>query len=288
MRWLALVLALLIAPLPAAARDGADRYSLMTYNIRLDLASDGDNAWPHRRKALTGLVAYYAPDIVGMQEVLLNQKRDIEADLPGYAFVGVARDDGKEQGEFSPLGYRRDRFTLVASGTFWLSPTPDTPGKGWDAAYPRVASWARLRDKASKRVFLVVNTHMDHIGVTARLEGAALIRRWIESHRKPNEATALMGDFNSPTDSPAYTAITQGGAGALRDTLTISRTPHFGPPGTFTAFKVEQVEPAPIDHIFVSGDIAVLRHATLTQQTGGRLPSDHYPVLADLCIGRRC
>lgn len=287
MRWLALFFAALLA-LPAAARERTDRYSAMTYNIRLDIASDGDNAWVHRRKALTGLVAYYAPDLVGMQEVLLGQKRDIEADLPGYAFVGVGRDDGKDKGEFSPLGYRRDRFALVASGTFWLSPTPDVPGKGWDAAYPRVASWARLTDKAAKRSLLVVNTHMDHVGLTARIEGAKLIRNWVAGHRKDDDTVVLMGDFNSPTGSPAYAAITEAGAGALRDTLTISRTPHFGPLGTFTAFKVEQVEPAPIDHIFVGDGVTVLRHATLTQQTGGKLPSDHYPVLADLCVGKGC
>ncbi|MBL0914259.1 MAG: endonuclease/exonuclease/phosphatase family protein, partial [Sphingopyxis sp.] len=167
MRWLALFLAALLV-LPVAAKERADRYSAMTYNIRLDIASDGDNAWIHRRKALTSLIAYYAPDLVGMQEVLLGQKRDIEADLPGYAFVGVGRGDGRDKGEFSPLGYRRDRFALVASGTFWLSPTPDVPGKGWDAAYPRVASWARLTDKTAKRSLLVVNTHMDHVGLTAR------------------------------------------------------------------------------------------------------------------------
>ena len=287
-RWLLALAAAALLAQPAAAKAPADHVTAMSYNIRLDLASDGDNAWPHRRKALAGVVAYYAPDIVGMQEVLLHQKQNLEADLPGYVFVGAARDDGKDKGEFSPLGYRRDRFALVGSGTFWLSPTPDVPGKGWDAAYPRVATWARLRDKASKHVLLVVNTHMDHVGTTARLEGARQIRRWIGAHRKRGDAVVLMGDFNSPTTSPAYAAITEAGAGALRDTLTISRTPHFGPAGTFNAFRIEQDEPSPIDHIFVGEGVSVLRHATLTQQTGGKLPSDHYPVLADLCIGKGC
>ncbi|WP_432770245.1 MAG: endonuclease/exonuclease/phosphatase family protein [Sphingopyxis sp.] len=287
MRVLLILLAGLLA-LPAAAKERADRYSAMTYNIRLDLASDGDNAWPHRRAAVTALVAYYAPDLVGMQEVLLHQKQAVEADLPGYAFVGVARDDGKDQGEFSPLGYRRDRFALLASGTFWLSPTPGVPGKGWDAAYPRVATWARLLDPAARRSLLVVNTHFDHVGTVARLESARQIRRWIAANRKRGETAMLMGDFNSPTASPAYAAIVDPGAGVLHDTLAISRTPHFGPPGTFTAFKIAQAEPAPIDHIFVSNDAAVLRHATLTQQAGGKLPSDHYPVLADLCVGAGC
>ena len=177
---------------------------------------------------------------------------------------------------------------MVASGTFWLSPTPDVPGRGWDAAYPRVASWARLRDKASRRSLLVVNTHMDHVGTTARLEGARQIRRWIAANRHAGESVVLMGDFNSPVDSAPYAAITQAGDGALRDTLTISRTPHFGPRGTFTGFRIERNEASPIDHIFVGEVVAVLRHATLTQQTGGKLPSDHYPVLADLCIGKGC
>lgn len=287
MRFLLVLLATLLA-LPVAAKERADRYSAMTYNIRLDFVSDGDNAWPHRRGAVTGLIAYYAPDLAGLQEVLLHQKREIESDLPGYTFVGAARDDGKDKGEFSPLGFRRDRFALVASGTFWLSPTPDMPSKGWDAALPRIASWARLKDKGSRRTLLAVNTHFDHVGTAARVESAQQLRRWIGANRKPDETVVLMGDFNSPTGSPAYAAIVEPGDGALHDTLTISRTLHFGPLGTFTGFKIDHVEPAPIDHIFVSRDVTVLRHATLTQQTGGRLPSDHYPVLADLCVGKRC
>ena len=287
MRFLLVLLATLCA-LPAAAKERADRFSAMTYNIRLDLASDGDNAWPHRRAALTGLIAYYAPDLVGLQEVLLNQKQAVEADLPGYQFVGVARDDGRDKGEFSPLGFRRNRFALRASGTFWLSPTPDAPSKGWDAALPRVASWARLHDKAAKRNLLIVNTHFDHVGQVARVESAGQIRRWIAAHRMVNETVVLMGDFNAPADSPPYAAIVEPGAGALRDTLAISRTPHFGPLGTFTGFQIERNDPKPIDHIFVGDDVTVLRHATLTQQAGGRLPSDHYPVLADLCVGKDC
>lgn len=289
MRWLALLLAVALA-LPASAKERANRFSAMTYNIRLDLASDGDNAWPHRRGAVTALIAYHAPDLIGMQEVLLHQKQGIEVDLPAYRFVGVARDDGKEQGEFSPLGFRRDRFTLLASGTFWLSSTPDVPSKGWDAALPRVASWARLKDKTSRLTLLAVNTHFDHIGTEARLESARQIRRWIGANRKMDETVVLMGDFNSPLESPPHNAITHPVAGqiALHDTLAISRTPHFGPIGTFTGFKIERNDPSPIDHIFVNEGTAVLRHATLTQHTGGKLPSDHYPVLADLCVGKGC
>lgn len=288
MKKLLILAAAALLALPAAAKERADHYEAMTYNIRLDLASDGDNAWPHRRAALTALVAYQAPDFVGMQEVLQQQKQAVEADLPAYQFVGVARDDGKEKGEYSPLGFRRDRFTLVGSGTFWLSPTPDTPSKGWDAALPRIATWARLHDRTAKRNLLVVNTHFDHIGEVARQESARQIRRWIDGQRKTGETAVLMGDFNSPATSNPYAAIVEPGKGALRDSRIISRTPHYGPLGTFTGFKIAQMDPSPIDHIFVSDDVTVLRHATLTDQNGGKLPSDHYPVVADLCIGKSC
>jgi endonuclease/exonuclease/phosphatase family metal-dependent hydrolase len=288
MKKLLILAAAALLALPAAAKERADHYEAMTYNIRLDLASDGDNAWPHRRAALTALVAYQAPDFVGMQEVLQQQKQAVEADLPAYQFVGVARDDGKEKGEYSPLGFRRDRFTLVGSGTFWLSPTPDTPSKGWDAALPRIATWARLHDRTAKRNLLVVNTHFDHIGEVARQESARQIRRWIDGQRKTGETAVLMGDFNSPATSNPYAAIVEPGKGALRDSRIISRTPHYGPLGTFTGFKIAQMDPSPIDHIFVSDDVTVLRHATLTDQNGGKLPSDHYPVVADLCVGKGC
>lgn len=272
--------------LPAAAQDRAARFSAMTYNIRLDLASDGPNAWPHREKPLIALVAYYAPDLIGMQEVLHHQKQAIEAGLPGYTFVGVARDDGKQAGEYSPLGFRADRYTLLASGTFWLSPTPDVPGKGWDAAFPRIVTWARLRDRQGGRTLLVLNTHFDHVGPVAKLESARQMTRWIAANRRRGEPVVAMGDFNSPLNSPPHVAMLE--SGLLRDTLAITRTPHFGPLGTFNAFRIDQAPASPIDHIFVTPDIAVLRHATLTQHDGGRLPSDHYPVLADLCLGKKC
>src|SRR3546814_9338076 len=112
-----------------------------------------------------------------MQEVLLHQKQQIEADLPTERFVGVARDDGRQAGEYSMLGYRTDRFTLLASGTFWLSHTPDRPGKGWDAAYPRIASWARLRDRTARQTLLVVNTHFDPVGQVADRKSTRLNTR---------------------------------------------------------------------------------------------------------------
>lgn len=283
--WL-LGLSLVLAACATTAQTGpaqATPIRAMTFNIRLDTAADGPNAWPHRQNMVADLIRYEAPDVLGLQEVLLNQKQALEAALPDYAFAGVARDDGIEAGEFSPLAWRRDRFDLIDSGTFWLSPTPDVPGKAWDAALPRIATWARLRDRASGRVIRVLNTHFDHVGAEAKLRSAQLIARWAaEGGAVP---TIVMGDFNSPPSSPPMAALVDAPASGLRNALSISRSAPYGPPGTFTGFRIDAAPPQPIDHILVSPGITVQRHAIVTQHWEGRLPSDHYPVVADLEIG---
>lgn len=287
-RWLlgCLFAVLVLATGAIAADRKAGKLRAMTFNIRLDLASDGPNSWPHRKEMVAALIRHEAPDLLGMQEVLVGQKQDLEKALPEYQLVGVARDDGREKGEYSPLAFRRDRYELIDSGTFWLSETPIVPGKGWDAAYPRIATWALLRDRQSRRSIRVVNTHFDHVGVVARRESAAQLLRWLGQGASTRLPMILMGDFNSTPDDPGYKLLADRSSG-LRDARMASRAPVYGPPGTFNAFKIDADAPAPIDHIFVSDRFAVERYAVVTQHWGGRLPSDHYPVIVDLTLNRR-
>lgn len=286
---LALLLATLIvacATLPRASGE-AVQVEAMTFNIRLDLASDGPNAWPYRKVMAAEVIRHEAPDLIGMQEVLLHQKRDLEAALPDFAFAGVARDDGMEAGEFSPVGWRRERFDMLESGTFWLSPTPYVPGKAWDAAYPRVASWVLLRDKTSGRRLRVLNTHFDHVGAQAKLESAKLIAQWAKEPRFAGVPAIVLGDFNSTPSSPPLALLANHVESGLRLAKAISLAPPYGPPGTFNGFRINAADAEPIDHILVSDGITVQRHATLTQHWEGHLPSDHYPVIAELELAPR-
>lgn len=259
----------------------------MTFNIRLDLASDGANAWSQRKALVAALIDHEAPDLLGMQEVLIHQKRDLEAALPGYTMIGVGRDDGREAGEFSPLAWRRERFELVRAGTFWLSSTPEVPGRGWDAAYPRVATWAVLRDRSTGQLLRVLNTHFDHVGQEARRNSATMIARWVSEGTDRELPTVVLGDLNADPESEPYRVIAGDSAAALRDARVITRTPPYGPPGTFTGFDITKAAPLPIDHIFVGPGIAVESYAVITQHWGGRLPSDHYPVLAKMRLVAR-
>lgn len=288
MRALLMLIMMLVLPGMAFAREPQDdSLRTMTYNIRLDLASDGANAWPHRKAMIAALIRHEAPDLLGMQEVLLRQKRDLEAALPEYAMVGAARDDGREKGEFSPIAFRRERFTLIDSGTIWLSETPSVPSKGWDAAYPRIATWALLRDRQNGQTLRVLNTHYDHVGVVARHQSSVLLSSWLAQGEWARLPTILMGDLNSAPDGSGYRLLAESPASRLRDARQISRTPPYGPPGTFNAFKIESNAASPIDHIFLSDRLSVERYSVVTEHWGGRLPSDHYPVVVDLILRDR-
>ena len=278
----------------SAAAAAAAELDVMSYNLRLDVASDGPNAWPYRRDWVAALVRFHEADVVGVQEALAPMLADLDRRLPGFARVGVGRADGREGGEFSAILYRTDRLALLDQGTFWLSPTPEVPGsKGWDAAIERVATWARFRDRRTGCAFLHLNTHFDHIGEQARQESARLIRRRLQALAN-GLPVVLTGDLNSDPASVSYRIFTRDtlGAGALpplADALAASGTGHYGPTSSWTAFKA--IEPGRrIDYVMVSPAVRVRSHGILPDSWDGRFPSDHLPVLARLVIGEpgRC
>ena len=255
---------------------------VMTYNIRLDLESDGPNRWSERREQFIGQVRLMHPGILGLQEVVPGQKADLERSMPGYVFLGVARDDGKSKGEFSNLAIDRALFEVRSSGTFWLSPTPDVPSKGWDAAYPRIVTWAHLVRRSDGKRFLALNTHLDHVGKQSRLESARQIVRWIAANRTPGESVIVTGDLNAEPGTPPLNELTSSDPG-LRDARTVSKTPPVGPEGTFNNWVLVPTEKRRIDYMLFDPSIEVDRYAVLAWHgEGGRLASDHYPVLADV------
>lgn len=253
----------------------------MTYNIRLDLDSDGINRWSNRRDQFIGQIRLMKPAILGLQEVVRGQQADLERAFPTYTFLGLPRESGP-MGESSNVAFDRTLFDLKSSGTFWLSPTPGVPSKGWDAAYSRVATWAHLIRRSDGRRFLAVNTHLDNEGQKARLEGARQITRWISANRAPGEAVIVTGDFNTGPGTPPIQEMTHSKLG-LRDAHDATRTPPVGPDGTWNDFVTLPKESSRIDFVFASPTLSVERYAVLAWHgEGGRPASDHFPVVADL------
>lgn len=272
------LLALLLCGLAELASAGQP-FNLATYNLRLNLASDGPNAWPQRRDAVRALIRYHQWDLFGTQEALPEQIEDLDA-LSEYAHVGVGRDDGVRAGEFSAIYYRRDRFRALRSGTFWLSETPETPSKGWDArCCKRIVTWVELRDRREAKAasFFVFNTHFDHEGQVARRESAKLLLDRAQS-LAAGRPLLVIGDFNATPESEPLQIL----HAALQDARSTSETEPYGPVGTFNDFKIDAPLQERIDHLLHSPHWRVLSYAALTDSVAGRFPSDHLPVLVRL------
>jgi len=263
----------------------AQTYNVMTFNLRYHNNYDSLNGWTYRKDKVCSEIKFFDVDILGTQENLKDMVDDLDKCLDGYEHVGVGRDDGKTKGEYSAIYIRKDKFSIMKNGTFWLSETPDVPGsKSWDAALTRICTWAKLKDKKTGKVFFVFNTHFDHIGKVARAESGHLIVRYIDSiaHNTP---ALLMGDLNTtPQEEAVHSILDPANKYKLYNTIAISKEPHFGPTGSFNSFTNKETSEQPIDHIFVSKDFEVLKHANLSETWGGRYSSDHFPVYARIIL----
>jgi len=249
--------------------------SIATYNIRYDGHTDLANDWVERKVPIAHFVLNNEIKIIGFQEVLHNQLLDLLQLLPNYTFVGVGRDDGKTQGEYAPIFYDSTKFIAVQSGTFWLSPTPQIPSKGWDAALNRICTYALLQNKFNKELTWVFNTHFDHVGVEARLYSAELILDQIaELLQKQDAPVLLIGDFNLEPNTRGIEFIKE----TYRD-LTCMRNPEMCAAPTFNGFTEDQNDDKRIDYIFGSEKIIPLKSLVIETPFGLSFPSDHFPVL---------
>jgi len=270
----------------AKAQSESGNVKVMTFNIRYDNPADGINRWELRKTKVVSLLKFFEPDIFGLQEALSHQKKYLEQELPEYESYGLGRKDGKTQGEYSPLFFRKEKFELKKSGTFWLSETPDIPGSvGWDAALERIATWAILKSRDTGSDLFILNTHFDHMGEKARLNSSELIVEKIAA-LAPGLPVILMGDFNVTDTSEPYKYLTGQENLLLQDAIKITALPHYGPTWSFNGFE-ESISPRErIDFIFTGPGIKVLKHGIISDKFDEGWPSDHFPVYAEILLGK--
>ncbi|MEO1714529.1 MAG: endonuclease/exonuclease/phosphatase family protein [Bacteroidota bacterium] len=250
---------------------------VMSFNVRYDNPNDGENAWPKRVSLVRSVLQEVQPDIIGFQEVLNHQLADLITALPAYEWYGVGRDDGAKAGEYGPIFYKSDRYTLLRKGTQWLSETPDQPGLGWDAACNRILTWVELEDQTSGDTVLILNTHLDHRGEIARQESVKqLLALWqVQTHTSKK---LLLGDFNSDPESRVIKTLTR--SSDLADAYQMVDKP-LGPLGTFQGFGSVS-DTARIDYIFFNPQsLQAQKLSHINLQKGTLFLSDHWPVLAE-------
>lgn len=267
--------------IPPDSGDHADTVRVMTFNVRYDTDEDGELAWPHRKHRVASVIRFHRPDVIGLQEPLEHQLAYLREQLPAYDWVGVGRVDGETEGEHGPVGFRRSRFALQDHNTFWLSETPHVSGsKHPEASYPRMATWAELRDRHTGRSFVACNTHFEHRSATAREESAGLVRRRLDDIASDTPAV-VTGDLNcTETDHPYELLTAADGDGCrLYDAQYHSEHGHHGPTVTFNRFDGATEK---IDYVFVTDGLGVFQHAVVDDHWDGVPPSDHAPVVADV------
>jgi endonuclease/exonuclease/phosphatase family metal-dependent hydrolase len=264
------------------SKGDTDLIRVVTFNIRVAV-DEGINSWDNRKELVASIIETYRADIVGLQEALKTQLEDLNKLLPDFAWVGVGRDDGAEEGEYAAIFYNKKRFEVLEDSTFWLSETPDKPSIGWDAALKRVVTWAKLRDKITGKIFYHFNTHFDYKGVMARLESANLLNDRVAEVAGKTPAI-VTGDFNFKSDFGGYKILTEGRKNYLFDTQKIAKVDSSGSNITYNRFGQFLEEGNKIDYIFIKNNIEVDKHKIIMDTFDGRYPSDHMPVLAVLRI----
>ncbi len=254
----------------------------MSFNIRYDNPNDGKQNWHHRKENIVRMINFYDLDIIGMQEVLINQLDFLKTNLSQYNIVGVGRDDGKEKGEFAPVFFNKYRFKQLKSGTFWLSETPGKVSKGWDADLERIATWVILKDKTTGTEFIFMNTHFDHRGKQARIESSKLLKQ--KSIELAGDLPLILtGDFNLiPESEGIKTLIEPNGKNTLFNSSSLATT-SYGPNWTTCGFDNRPFEKRKvIDYIFLRHVEKVNKYAVFSEMLNDIYLSDHCPVFAQI------
>ena len=250
---------------------------VISYNVRLNTKSDGDNCWDNRKHASINMINEEKPTIFGLQEALPVQVEYLAENLPEYAYIGVGRDDGKQKGEFMAIFYRKDEVELLDGGTFWLSETPEKPSKGWDAACFRSCTWTKLKMKSNGKIFAYLNTHLDHVGKEARKEGLALIAKRAQEIVSDDMPVFLTADFNAVTSNPIFKPVKT----IMKDAREVA--PETDRRATINFYQPGNEDKADwiIDHIFFRGATPKTFKVLRDKNYGAPYISDHYPVVLE-------
>ncbi|MET7849864.1 endonuclease/exonuclease/phosphatase family protein [Streptomyces avermitilis] len=275
----AVALPLLSTSPASASRNRGRRLDVMTFNLRFASASE-PHSWAVRRPVMRELLRRERPHVIGTQEGLYQQVRDIGADLgPHYDWIGTGRAGGSRD-EFMAVFYDTRRLAPLEYDHFWLSDTPDVIGSNtWGGGSIRMVTRVRFRDLADgDRPFHLLNTHLDNASQYARARAAALIADRIAGLDRALPLV-VTGDFNAAAHkNPVYETMLGAGLVDTWDTATERGRLY----GTFHGYKPLVPDGDRIDWILAAPGVTAHCASINTFSSKGQFPSDHLPVQASL------
>ncbi len=252
-----------------------DNVRVMSFNIRC--LNVGTDSWEDRIGIVSQTILNSEADSIGVQEATPEWMKTLDTTVAEkYAHVGVGRDDGDNEGEYSAIFYLKDKYELIDSGTFWLSETPEKPSKGWDAACNRICTWARLKNKETGEEYVHMNSHFDHVGITARKNSVQLILDKVKTFG--DIPVVFTADMNVKEGSDNYKQFTE--SGYFYDAKYIA--PDTMDYCTYHDTKPQKHQDDIIDYVMINGRFNAMSYKVVTAGIDGRFVSDHYPVYADV------
>jgi len=260
-------------------------FKVMSFNLRTGFADDGADAWKSREALVTTFLQAERPDLLGVQEALVFQLTAVGQALPTHDWVGTDRTDTGLD-EYCAVFYDRLRFELVASGTFWLSDTPDVVGSKFSDQQlrARIVTWAHLSERASGRELVHFNTHVDTTDQDQVPErsSALIVKKLAEL--APGLPAVLTGDFNTLVGEPGYDILVgvqafEGVTGNLVDPWRELGLPE---EGSFHGFDGVANDDRRIDWILHTPGFEALEAVVSHYSVDGHYPTDHFPIWADL------
>ena len=274
--------------------DESAALNVMSFNIRYGTADDGNNSWKYRDHTVVQVLEDYDPDIVGLQEALHFQIEQIMDSLPEYAMVGVGRDDGETEGEFSAILYKKEVFEVLAHNTFWFSDTPQViASTDWGNSITRICTWGHFQYRDNGEKFYLYNAHLDHRSQNSREMSAVLLSEKIQD-RETDDPVIVTGDLNAGERNPAILYL-KGKADLVKDQTYQNpfpmvdsyrvKHPDATRVGTFNGFEGE-TGGEKIDYVFIQPTLEVLKADIIDDSYQGRYPSDHFPVYAVVKIAQ--
>lgn len=252
--------------------------TVMSYNVYIK--GTGEKSPENRTPLVAENIRKYNPDSFGLQEADEGWMERLPALMTEYAYVGIGRDSNNGGGEASPVFFKKDKYDLLKSGTFWLSKTPEKASRGWDAMFNRICTYAVLEDKDTGFIYAHFNAHFDHLGVIARLESVAVIAEKI-AEIAPDIPVVLTGDLNDYEGEDMYARVLESG---LRDTKTLAKTVSGGNI-TYHGYSDLVEKDRPIDFVFANAFASeVESYAVVSEEINGIYASDHHPVVSKMTM----
>lgn len=261
--------------LPEATK--AQAVTVMTYNVYIK--GSGEKSPENRTDEVVANIRKYSPDSFGLQEADEGWMERLPAELSEYAYVGIGRNSNKGGGEASPVFYKKDKYELLDSGTFWLSKNPEKATRSWDAMFKRICTYAILKDKQTGFTYAHFNAHFDHLGVIARLESVAVVATKV-AEICGDIPVVFTGDLNDAEGGDMYNRVLETG---FKDTKHLAKTA--SDCGTYHGYSDLTAKENAIDYIFVNAMVSDVESYTVdTEKINGIYPSDHHPVITKMTL----